>query len=105
LIEGARKAVLIDPTVTTDGDGMARELPATEPELAGIQDPHPQHRAIRREAFLDNARGGEGFEPRVTTPSSDQADLIFMLDKSAVKPIGAVEEGNGRSAPRTVCID
>ena len=106
LFDAARTAVLVTH-VTPDGDGIGAEICLHRYLVSrGIKarilntDPLPVHYQ-----FLDPGGAVEVFDPAAHDAFVRQADLIIMLDNSAVSRLGPLEAATRASRATTVCID
>jgi phosphoesterase RecJ-like protein len=106
LIDGARTVALLTH-VTPDGDGIGAEIclhgyltsRGIETRILNTEPIPPRY------AFLDTRGAVEVFDPARHDAFVRQADLIFMLDNSAVSRLGTVEAATRASRATTVCID
>ncbi|HYV84757.1 MAG TPA: bifunctional oligoribonuclease/PAP phosphatase NrnA [Patescibacteria group bacterium] len=106
LLDGARTAVLLTH-VTPDGDGIGAEICLYGYLTSrGIETRILNTEAIPpRYAFLDARGAVEVFDPARHDAFVRQADLIFMLDNSAVSRLGPIEPATRASRATTICID
>jgi len=106
LLDSARTAVLTTH-VTPDGDGIGAEIclhgylvsRGIEARILNTE------RLSARYQFLDAGGVVEVFEASRHDAFVRSADLIFMLDNSAVSRLGPLEEATRASRATTICID
>ncbi len=106
LLASARTAALCTH-VNPDGDGIGSEICllrhlkglGMEARIINTEPLPPRYR------FLDPEGAVEVFDERVHGPFLRDADLIVMLDNSAVSRLGPLEPSIHASRATTVCID
>jgi phosphoesterase RecJ-like protein len=106
LLDAARTAALTTH-VSPDGDGIGAEIclhsylvsRGIEARILNTEPLPPRYR------FLDARGAVEAFDPSRHDAFVRSADLIFMLDNSAVSRLGPLEEATRGSRATTICID
>jgi phosphoesterase RecJ-like protein len=106
LLDAARTAVLTTH-VTPDGDGIGAEIclhsylvsRGIETRILNTEPLSPRYE------FLDARGAVEVFDAASHDGFVRSADLLFMLDNSAVSRLGPLEEAARASRATTVCID
>jgi bifunctional oligoribonuclease and PAP phosphatase NrnA len=106
LLESARRVALCTH-INPDGDGIGAEIClyhhlrglGLETRILNTEPLPPRYR------FLDPGGAVEVFDPARDAAFLRGADLIFMLDNSAVARLGPLEESVRGSCATTVCID
>ena len=106
LLDAARTAVLTTH-VTPDGDGIGAEIclhsylvaRGIEARILNTEPLSPRYR------FIDERGAVEVFDAARHDGFVRSADLLFMLDNSAVSRLGPLEEAARASRATTICID